>query len=62
MTDGFLVVVPVLWQLRREIDCLIEPILIEEEHDPSGFIQELNKTGIEIYHVANKPSLIYPEA
>jgi predicted nucleotidyltransferase len=55
---GFFEAVPVLWQLRREIDSLIEPILIEEDHDPAGFMVEINKTGIEIFNVANKSDFI----
>ncbi len=57
--DGFFEAVPVLWQLRREIDSLIEPILIEEDHDPAGFIQEIDKTGIEIFNVSNKSDFIH---
>ncbi len=39
---------PLLWKLRREIDDRIEPILIERKNDKSGFLQEIEKTGIEI--------------
>lgn len=45
---GFFEVEPVLWRLRRQIDPLIEPVLIEEDNDPAGFLEEITKTGIEI--------------
>lgn len=48
MDKGFFEVEPVLWKLRRQIDPLIEPVLIEEENDPAGFLSEINRTGIEI--------------
>jgi uncharacterized protein len=42
---------PLLWKLRREIDSRIEPVLIEKDNDPSGFIDEIKRTGIEyIYY------------
>jgi predicted nucleotidyltransferase len=48
MDKGFFEVEPVLWRLRRQIDPLIEPVLIEEDNDPAGFLEEINRTGIEI--------------
>jgi uncharacterized protein len=48
MDKGFFEVEPVLWKLRRQVDPLIEPVLIEEENDPAGFLTEINRTGIEI--------------
>ena len=48
MDKGFLEVEPVLWRLRRQIDPLIEPVLIEEDNDPAGFLEEITWTGIEI--------------
>ena len=39
---------PLLWKLRRRIDHRIEPILIELGSDESGFLSEIQKTGIEI--------------
>ena len=49
MEIGFFEVEPVLWRLRRGIDPLIEPVLIEEDHDPAGFLDEITKSGIEIF-------------
>lgn len=39
---------PLLWKLRREIDDRIEPILFEKYNDKSGFLQQIEKNGIEI--------------
>ncbi len=39
---------PILWKLRRQIDDRIEPILIEKSHDRSGFLSEIQKSGIRI--------------
>lgn len=38
-----------LYKLRRNIDDRIEPILIEEGNDQSGFLEEIMKTGKIIY-------------
>ncbi|HNY08066.1 MAG TPA: nucleotidyltransferase domain-containing protein [Bacteroidales bacterium] len=38
--------VHLLWKLRREIDDRIEPILIEKDHDESGFLSEILNTGL----------------
>ncbi|MFA5815686.1 MAG: nucleotidyltransferase domain-containing protein [Bacteroidales bacterium] len=47
--DGdFFATTPILWKLRRDIDTRIEPILFEKDNDPSGFLDEIIRTGIEI--------------
>jgi predicted nucleotidyltransferase len=46
--DDFFAIQPLLWKLRRQIDDRIEPILIEKDNDPSGFLIEIQRTGIEI--------------
>ncbi|MBF0242049.1 MAG: nucleotidyltransferase domain-containing protein [Desulfamplus sp.] len=38
-----------LFQLRRNIDTRIEPVLIEDTDDFSGFLEEILKTGEIIY-------------
>jgi predicted nucleotidyltransferase len=38
--------VPLLWKLKRQISNLIEPILISEEDDRSGFLESIRKNGI----------------
>ncbi len=37
---------PLLWKIRREVDDRIEPVLIEKNHDESGFLSEIVKTGV----------------
>ena len=44
----FFSVNPMLWTLRRKIDDRIEPILIEKDNDHSGFLTEIEASGIEI--------------
>lgn len=39
---------PLLWKLRRQIDHRIEPIIIEKDLDKAGFLEEIQKYGIEI--------------
>ena len=39
---------PLLWKIRREVDDRIEPVLIDKEHDESGFLSEIMKTGVVI--------------
>ena len=38
-----------LFRLRRDIEPMIEPVLLEEDNDPSGFLAEILKTGEIIY-------------
>ncbi len=44
----FFSVNPLLWKLRRQVDDRIEPILIDRNHDRSGFLDEVRRNGIEI--------------
>lgn len=47
--DGdFFLVNPLLWKLRRQIDDRIEPILIESDFDEAGFLEDIQKNGIEV--------------
>ncbi len=47
--DGdFFTVNPLLWKLRRQIDDRIEPVLIERDFDDAGFLEEIQKNGIEV--------------
>jgi len=39
---------PLLWKIRRQIDDRIEPIILEKQHDESGFLSEIKKYGIQI--------------
>ena len=38
-----------LFRLRRNIDARIEPVLLEEKNDKSGFLEEILKNGEIIY-------------
>jgi predicted nucleotidyltransferase len=38
-----------LFQLRRKIDSRIEPVIFEQCHDPSGFLEEIMRTRSVIY-------------
>ena len=38
-----------LFQLRRKIDLRIEPVLLELNNDISGFLNEIQTNGIQIY-------------
>lgn len=46
--EDYFDVQPLLWKLRRQVDDRIEPILIERENDPGGFLIEIQRNGIEI--------------
>jgi predicted nucleotidyltransferase len=47
--DGdFFSYAPLLWKLRLEVDNRIEPVLLINGKDESGFLQEILKTGLEI--------------
>lgn len=39
---------PLLWKLRRQVDDRIEPILIEKDFDDAHFLEEIQRSGIEI--------------
>lgn len=47
--DGdFFSYAPLLWKLRLEVDNRIEPVLLINGKDESGFLQEILNTGLEI--------------
>lgn len=48
VSGDFFAINPLLWKLRRQIDDRIEPVLIEKNHDESGFLDEVKLTGIEV--------------
>ena len=41
-----------LYMLRVEIDSRIEPILLEDTYDRSGFLDDVRKTGYTLYSAA----------
>ena len=46
--DDFFAINPLLWKLRRQIDDRIEPIIIDKNNDRSGFLTNIQLSGIEI--------------
>jgi uncharacterized protein len=45
--DGdFFTYAPLLWKLRLEIDKRIEPVLLINGQDQSGFLQEIEQNGV----------------
>jgi len=38
-----------LWGLTEDVSSYIEPVLLDRSHDPSGFVDEIYKTGKLIY-------------
>ena len=53
--EDFLMAEAKLFRLRREIDTRIEPVLLEESNDKSGFLEEILKTGEVIYNADHAP-------
>ena len=53
--EDFLTCEARLFRLRREIDVRIEPVLLEESNDRSGFLEEILKTGEIIYSAESTP-------
>lgn len=48
--DDFLETGAMLYKLRRNIDDRIEPVLLEEKYDKSGFVDEILKYGQILYN------------
>jgi predicted nucleotidyltransferase len=53
--EDFLMAEAKLFRLRRKIDTRIEPVLLEESNDKSGFLEEILKTGEVIYNADQAP-------
>ena len=53
--EDFLTAEAKLFRLRREIDARIEPVLLEQSNDKSGFLEEILKTGEIIYSAEPAP-------
>ncbi|MDR0692466.1 MAG: nucleotidyltransferase domain-containing protein [Prevotellaceae bacterium] len=45
----FFQVIPPMWKLKRKVDVRIEPHVIARDSDYAGFLDEIRRTGIEIY-------------
>jgi predicted nucleotidyltransferase len=41
-----------LWKLTMNVSTYIEPILLDRAHDPSGFVEDIYKTGKVLYGFA----------
>ena len=48
LSGDYFSTIPLLWKIRREVDDRIEPVLIDKNHDESGFLSEIMKKGIRI--------------
>jgi len=48
LQGDYFLIRPLLWKFRRQIDDRIEPIILEKQHDESGFLSEIKKYGIQI--------------
>jgi hypothetical protein len=47
-TGDYFKVVPPLWTLTRKVDSRIEPHIISRDEDYAGFLDEIQRTGVEI--------------
>jgi uncharacterized protein len=48
VNSDFFTYAPLLWKLGRQVDNRIEPVLFVNGNDPSGFLQEIIKSGLTI--------------
>ena len=55
LDENFLDLAAELYRLRSDVDIHIEPILLDEAHDRSGFIEELLRTGEPVYVAEDDP-------
>jgi len=46
--DLYWTVLPMLWKLSYQVDNRIEPVLIARDSDYTGFLDEIQRTGIKI--------------
>jgi len=42
-------IVPMLWKLTHKIDHRIEPVVVAQDTDYTGFLDEIQRTGIQIF-------------
>jgi uncharacterized protein len=49
ITGDYLDTATMLYKMRREIDDRIEPVLLEESSDRSGFLSQIRKTGFMVF-------------
>lgn len=46
--DDYLSAIATLWKLTRSVDHAIEPVLLTEADDASGFLRTVRRTGIAV--------------
>ena len=46
ITGNYFDSIPLLWKIKRKVSNFIEPVLICEKKDKSGFLKEIRKAGI----------------
>ncbi|MBN1649267.1 MAG: nucleotidyltransferase domain-containing protein [Spirochaetales bacterium] len=49
LEGDFLDTEAMLYRTRRSIDARIEPVLINEQNDDSGFLEDIRKHGVPVY-------------
>jgi len=52
ITGDYLDGIHLLYKLRRDLDARIEPVLLESEHDSSGLLREVRRTGKVVFPAA----------
>ena len=55
LDEDFLDVAAELYRMRGDIDLRIEPVLLDETHDRSGFVDEVVRTGEVLYSAEDEP-------
>ena len=53
LNSDYLNILTSLYKLRRKVDINIEPVLLIENHDPSGFLETIENYGEILYSEAN---------
>ena len=48
LSEDYFSYAPLIWKIRRDVDDRIEPLIFEKGQDPSGFLDDILKSGIEI--------------
>jgi len=44
-----LIIAKKLFKLRREIEPSLEPVVFDSRYDPSGFLEQIRKEGIQLF-------------
>ena len=46
ISGNYFDIIPLLWKITRQVSNYIEPVLVCENNDKSGFLKEIRKDGI----------------